>query len=238
MQSMAKQSPKTEVKPPDPLLNEMKVRPEEIAAPKDQPKHDPADFDPPGDPPAEPGADQPSDPPAEPGAEQPSDPPADPPGSEPGGEQLDDDDALAQAQRDKDAEPITDSEAERDAEFYIGVLDSLQTLILPGLYKGTMLSRKERIQIRQLLQKYKLLGKRIVAAELDAEDRLLLEKYDDIEALADIVPFTDEEVENIKGPLAEVLIKYNLKGSPEMRLIMALSVPMAQRMAPLLSLAI
>lgn len=214
---------KSKIDSSDPLIQEMKTKAESIVDPAESnaPLPDPADFDPdPAD--QDPAGQDPAD--EDPADQDPAD--QDPAGQDPAGQ-----DPAGQ-------ERISQDQAEKDAEFYVSCLDTLQTLILPSAYKGVLLTRQERIQIRNLKKKYRVLGKTILISDLTDEEKALMDKFDEIEQLGDLVPYSYDEIEAIKGPLAEILVKYNLKGSPEMRLIMALSLPTAMRIAPLLAVAI
>ncbi len=124
---------------------------------------------------------------------------------------------------------LSEREYEEQAEISIAFLDSLQTLTLPWLYQQSLFTKDERKKLKELNEKYKK-----PEVELTKEDQQLLEKYHIYKELSDNVPYTEKEVQLLKGPLAKVFSKYNIQLGPEVLLLSALAYVSAPRYLPLL----
>lgn len=125
---------------------------------------------------------------------------------------------------------LSESEYAEQAEMSIALFDGLQTLTLPWLYQKSMFSKKEREQLKQLNEKRKQ-----PEVELTEDDLQLEEKYRTYKQLCDQIPYTEKEVELLKGPLAKVFSKYNIQLGPEFMLFTALAYVSIPRYLPLFS---
>lgn len=125
---------------------------------------------------------------------------------------------------------LSESEYEQQAEMTIMVFDGLQSLTLPWLYQRSMFTKEERKKLKELNEK-----KKKPEVELTEEDLKLEEKYATYKELCDAVPYTEKEVETLKGPLAKVFSKYNVQLGPEALFLSALLYVSIPRYLPLFS---
>lgn len=125
---------------------------------------------------------------------------------------------------------LSENEYAEQAEMTIALFDGLQTLTLPWLYQKSLFTKEERKKLKELSDKLK---KDVV--ELTEEDIKLREKYHTYKELSDNVPYTEKEVELLKGPLAKVFSKYNVQLGPEFILFSALAYVSVPRYLPLFS---
>jgi hypothetical protein len=112
------------------------------------------------------------------------------------------------------------------AELVIAFADGLSVITFPALYKKSLFSKQEKqdlisIKIKEIL-------------ELNETEKELLNREKECNELIKAIPFSQDEVELLKSPLANVFEKYNVKASPEILLLGALFTVMAPRLIPLL----
>lgn len=125
---------------------------------------------------------------------------------------------------------LTEKEYEDQAELTIALFDGIQTLTLPWLYQKSIFTKEELAKLKDLNERYKQ-----PEVDLSEEDQKLLNRYIEYKQLCDQVPFTRQEVDLIKTPLAKVYSKYNIQIGPEFMLLGALATVMTPRLLPLFS---
>jgi len=125
---------------------------------------------------------------------------------------------------------LSEKEYEESAEMTIMLFDGTQTLILPYLYQKSIFTREETRKLKELNERYKK-----PEVDLSEEDQKLLAKYHDYKELSDNVPFTEQEIELLKNPLAKVYSKYNIHVGPELLLLGAVTTVIVPRLLPLFS---
>jgi len=125
---------------------------------------------------------------------------------------------------------LSEKEYEQSAEMTIMLFDGIQTLTLPYLYQKSIFTRDEIKKLKELNERYKK-----PEVDLSEEDQKLLDKYHDYKELSDNVPFTEQEIDLLKNPLAKVYSKYNVHVGPEFLLLGAIATVMGPRLLPLFS---
>lgn len=125
---------------------------------------------------------------------------------------------------------LTEKEYEDQAELTIAMFDGIQTLTLPWLYQKSIFTKEELKQLKDLNERYKK-----PEVELSESDQKLMNRYVEYKQLCDQVPFTPQEVDLLKTPLAKVYSKYNIQLGPEFMLLGALATVMTPRLMPLFS---
>jgi hypothetical protein len=135
------------------------------------------------------------------------------------------------------SDPVPDKSAYKmpyhdQAELLIAFVDGLDCLILPWGYQKSIFNADERKRLKEIkaIKESKSLN---AFKELNDTDKELLSRYNDYKELSAAIPFTKQEIEITKTPLAALLEKYKSNLGPETLFFGALFTLMAPRLMPL-----
>jgi hypothetical protein len=120
----------------------------------------------------------------------------------------------------------TKKEWQTQAQMVIAFADGISALTFPALYEKSIFSKDEK---KKLLE-WKKKG---LPESLTDIDRELIERQKDYTELVKSVPLSNEEVQLIETPLANVFEKYDINLGPEILLIGAIFTVFAPRVMPL-----
>jgi hypothetical protein len=119
--------------------------------------------------------------------------------------------------------------SELSAELLIGSIDTLQTIAFSAANR-----RKMKRRFADDIDRLEVLVDKIDAgtmtkADLSDQDHAALKKLRRLIAVYDDIPFTDEEKEQLKKPLAEIIEVYGAKIPPGVALVIAALTVMLPR---------
>ena len=119
------------------------------------------------------------------------------------------------------------------ADLLISGLNAINKFFLPKLYEREFFTPLQRHKVKILLRKVKMSGKGTVT--LTDDDLSVMEKFEDYETYVESVPFTKDEIQNIKTPLKKLMVGRGMTISPTWALIIALLFVMLPRYGTVLA---
>jgi len=124
------------------------------------------------------------------------------------------------------------------AKMYINAFNTLQQSVLSNyVYPKSILEPTDRRKFNRFKEKTK--GRRKDDIIIDDDIQSVLDRYAELDAQIGKLPFTGDEKETLTAPLSDLLEKHQQgKLSPEVALIIAVSIVMIPRLAPGLPLVL
>lgn len=133
---------------------------------------------------------------------------------------------------------VSDKDYLESAESLLGALDFGNVLVLPWAYMRAAFSKDERALVKKHQKRFQLASKAKPESKLRVmesdEVQELFERWLEVREIVDDIPFTDDEIKKLSGPLSRVLKKYAKKPGPEGELIMAVFAIYGTRLTPIL----
>lgn len=133
---------------------------------------------------------------------------------------------------------VSDKDYLESAESLLGALDFGNVLVLPWAYMRAAFNKDERAVIKMHQKRFQLASKAKPESKLRVmesdEVQELFERWLEVREIVDDIPFTDDEIKKLSGPLSRVLKKYAKKPGPEGELIMAVLAIYGTRLTPIL----
>lgn len=140
---------------------------------------------------------------------------------------------------DDDDGPESDPESEptdflNEAGFWIAFVDNVnQLLLLPWAYRRTLFTADELRMVHACLEKRRPQNGVIIEPEWTDKEKELLSRFRDMQRLIDMIPLSEDEVNMLKQPLADVMKKYGITSGPEIKLLAAVGAVFSTRYMPL-----
>ena len=124
------------------------------------------------------------------------------------------------------------------ARMWVNAFNTLQQSVLGSyVYPKAILEPADRRKLNRFKEKSK--GKRKEDLFLDDDIQAVLDRYAELDSQIGKLPFSADEKETLTAPLADLLAKHQQgKLSPEVALLIAVSIVMIPRLAPGLPLVL